>query len=47
MATLQDLPNIGRELEKNLAAVGITSSDALKKIGSQKAFLRIKEGGEV
>ncbi|HHT87016.1 MAG TPA: TfoX/Sxy family protein [Clostridiales bacterium] len=41
MSNLSNLPNIGVELEKQLAAVGITTVVELKSIGSREAWLRI------
>ncbi len=38
---LRDLPNIGPEVERLLAAAGITSPAQLKKLGSVQAALRI------
>jgi DNA transformation protein len=34
--------NIGKAIEKQLTSVGICSAEALKKIGSKEAFLRLK-----
>lgn len=39
---LTDLPNIGPVLAQNLHAIGIETSDALKKIGAEEAWLRIR-----
>nr|WP_122012554.1 TfoX/Sxy family protein [Maliibacterium massiliense] len=38
---LHDLPNIGPTLEKALRQAGIDSPEALRKLGSREAFLRI------
>ena len=42
MNDLTDLQNIGKELEKQLINVGITTPDQLQKVGSRGAWLRIK-----
>lgn len=42
MSELQQLSNIGKELDKQLNAVGIHSFDDLANIGSQEAWLKIK-----
>ena len=41
MGELKKLPNIAEKLEAQLADVGITTVDELKKIGSREAWLRI------
>ncbi|NLF79738.1 MAG: TfoX/Sxy family protein [Clostridia bacterium] len=41
MGELQRLPNIGKELERQLYEVGITSPEELRRIGSRDAWLRI------
>ena len=41
MGELTKLPNIADKLEAQLADVGITTVDELKKIGSREAWLRI------
>jgi DNA transformation protein len=41
MGELSKLPNIGTKLEKQLADVGITTAEELKKVGSREAWLRI------
>lgn len=43
MGALAELPNLGKTLEGQLNEVGITNYDQLKDIGSQQAWLRIKE----
>lgn len=43
MSKLTDLPNIGKELEKQLNMIGINSYDDLVNCGSQEAWLKIKE----
>lgn len=40
---LSDLPNIGKEVERQLNEVGIMTSDDLKEIGSRDAWLKIQE----
>lgn len=42
MGDLSKLPNIGKVLEKQLNEVGIYSIEELKKIGSKKAWIKIK-----
>ena len=46
MSNLTELPNIGKTMEKRLAAVGIKSAEELMKAGSKEAFakLRLLEG---
>ena len=41
MGELTTLPNIAAVMEKQLADVGITTIDELKKVGSREAWLRI------
>jgi DNA transformation protein len=41
MGELTALPNIGPKLEEQLAAVGVTTVDELKNVGSRAAWLRI------
>jgi DNA transformation protein len=36
------MPNIGKELEKKLLVVDISSPEELLKLGSREAFLRIR-----
>lgn len=43
MGELSKLPNIGAVVEKQLNEAGINTYDELKKIGSKKAWLKIKE----
>lgn len=43
MGELRELPNIGKELERQLIQVNITSYEQLKKTGSKQAWLKIKE----
>ena len=42
MTELTSLRNIGKELEKKLKFVGITTAEELIKAGSDGAFIRIK-----
>lgn len=42
MGELQSLPNIGKELERQLNEAGIGTIDELKKVGSKEAWLRIQ-----
>jgi len=42
MSELTSLRNIGKELEKKLKAVDITTAEELKKIGSEEAFIKLK-----
>lgn len=42
MTRLSTLPNIGVTIEKKLIAVGISSAEELKEIGSRGAFLKLK-----
>ncbi|MGV8083578.1 MAG: TfoX/Sxy family protein [Coriobacteriia bacterium] len=39
---LTDLPNVGKVLAANLAAVGITTPAELQEVGAKDAFLRIR-----
>ena len=41
MGELTKLPNIAEKLESQLADIGITTVDELKKVGSHEAWLRI------
>ena len=41
MGVLSELPNIGKELERQLCATGIQSCEELKRCGSEQAWLRI------
>lgn len=41
--TLRDLPGIGRTLEEKLHLAGVESPEALRAMGSQAAFLRVRE----
>lgn len=42
MGKLTDMPNIGKVMEKRLAAVGINTPDELIRIGSKEAFTRLR-----
>lgn len=43
MGELSKLPNIGKEVERQLNAVGIFTFYELKDIGAEKAWLKIQE----
>lgn len=43
MGQLSKLPNIGKEVEKQLNEVGITTYEDLKSLGAEKAWLKIQE----
>lgn len=40
---LREYPNIGKEVEKQLIAVEICTIEELRKIGSEQAWLKLKE----
>jgi DNA transformation protein len=42
MSTLTQLPNIGKELERQLNDIGIDTEEKLRDVGSLEAWLRIK-----
>jgi len=42
MAELTSLRNIGKEMEKKLKSIDITTAEELKKVGSKEAFVRLK-----
>ena len=42
MGKLSELPNIGKEVEKQLIEVGITTYEQLKETGAEKAWLKIQ-----
>jgi len=42
MGGLSKLPNIGNVMERRLVAVGINDVDALMKIGSKEAFIKLR-----
>lgn len=41
MERLSDLPNIGKTMEKRLAAVGINDIEIFMKMGSKEAFMKL------
>lgn len=41
METLSELPNIGKEMERQLRQVGIETPEDLRAIGAKQAWLRI------
>lgn len=43
MEKLSDYPNIGKEIEKQLHEVGITSMEQLRQVGSRQAWLDIQK----
>jgi DNA transformation protein len=43
MGELAKLPNIGKEVERQLNKVGIFTYDELKNIGAEQAWLKIQE----
>ena len=43
MAELTDMVNIGREMARKLASVGVDSPEKLVELGYKHAFFRIKE----
>lgn len=43
MGELADLPNIGKEVERQLILAGITSCNQLRSIGAQAAWLEIQK----
>jgi len=40
---LSDFPNIGKEVERQLNEVGITTYDQLKSLGGKSAWLKFKK----
>ena len=42
MAELTSLMNIGKELDRKLKSVGISTAEELKEIGSKEAFVKLK-----
>ena len=42
MGELSKLPNIGKELERQLNEVEIMTADELKELGAQQAWLKIR-----
>lgn len=49
LAAIETLRNIGPKTARQLISVGITSKEQLKKLGPEKAFMKIwsKFGGEM
>ena len=47
MAQLEKLPNIGKVLARDLEKVGVRSVDDLRKLGSKKVFLKLREVRQV
>lgn len=43
MGELLKLPNIGKEVERQLNKIGILTYDELKDIGTEQAWLKIQE----
>ena len=43
MSKLSDLPNIGKEVERQLNQVGIINFEQLKENGAKEAWLKIKK----
>lgn len=43
MGELSKLPNIGKEVERQLNEVGIYTYEELKEIGTEQAWLKIQE----
>ena len=43
MAELRSMMNIGREMEKKLKSVGISSAEELVAAGPEQAFARLRE----
>ena len=43
MAGLTSMMNIGKEMEKKLASVGIDSSGKLMEAGAKDAFIKLKQ----
>ena len=43
MGELSKLPNIGKEVERQLNEVGINTYEELKELGAEKAWLKIQE----
>lgn len=46
MGELSKLPNIGKEVERQLIEAGITNFEQLKELGAEKAWLKIQEMDE-
>ena len=45
MGELSRLPNIGKEVERQLNEAGILSAEDLKNLGAEKAWLKIQKRG--
>lgn len=43
MGELQKLPNIGKEVERQLNEAGIETYEELKRLGAEQAWLKIQE----
>ena len=43
MGELSKLPNIGKEVEKQLNQAGVNTYDELKELGAEEAWLKIQE----
>lgn len=43
MSDLTSMRNIGKEMEKKLIEIGITSAEMLTQIGAKHAFLKLKQ----
>lgn len=43
MGELSNMPNIGKEVERQLHEVGIETYDDLKELGAEQAWLKIQE----
>ncbi|BBF44622.1 hypothetical protein lbkm_3348 [Lachnospiraceae bacterium KM106-2] len=43
MGELSKLPNIGKEVERQLNLVGITTYEQLKDVGAEEAWLKIQK----
>ena len=43
MGQLSKLPNIGKEVERQLNQVGINTYEELEELGAEKAWLKIQE----
>lgn len=46
MGELSKLPNIGKEVERQLNEAGITTYEELKNLGAEQAWLKIQENDE-
>lgn len=42
MAELATMCNIGKEMERKLKAIDISTAEELRKVGSKEAYLRLK-----